>query len=1085
MKSKLKIFSSVFVIAQLLMVFQAQAQNLTKLTSGTINDLYAVATPASNIAYVSGAAGTILKTINSGITWSAQTSTTTQPLRAIYFTTTTNGYAVGDNGAAIRTTNGGTTWTTMTTPAPATYSFTDVRFLTGANSSIGFITAGYTLGLSGGAIYKTTDGGTTWVTSYNLSDALGPFYSTFFTDANTGYAVRANGLVYKTMNGGVPVVVPGSPSSWAPGGNTSGIPPTVSQIYMTSATDGVFGSSNGIVYRTAGLATGSGILFTPTNTISTNTLRGLDFCDAANTTGYSVGGNIAANTGYILKTTTSGASWTVMTLPTGTVKLTGIDMFDCCNGFIAGNGGTILKVGTFVTVSATTALICNGTSTNLTATSTAAGTTTYSWSGPAGTLSSTTGATVTASPIVTTVYTVTATNNGCSAIAAVTVTVNPKPTITVANAEYCSGGSATLTALGAVTYTWTPATGLNKTTGNTVIANPTTTTIYTVKGTNANGCEGTTTVTVKVLGVPTIASFSPVVAQMGATVTIVGTNFNAIAANNIVYFGASRATVLTSTPSGTNTTTLTVKVPAGATYDFITVTNSCHLTAYSQQKFILTSPCSGTAAAPAPVNTSINNLPRYSVSGDFNIDGKPDIAVSYKNEFNPAARFSVLTNNSTSTTINLTKTDIGPALISDPMQIAVGDLDGDGLLDLVISDCGLYIYRNTSVGSTISFAAPISIPTYTRVGGVAINDINYDGKPDLVWVDFPAPSNSKALAVYENTTSAVGNITLSSGIAFPTGGNPVCVAFGDMNNDNKVDIIVTHRGWDYVTIYQNASATGAAISASTLSNWYFLQTPATACSSLLIGDLDGDSRLDIAVANYTNRTASFFRKSNTAGFTFDNRVDITMSNHLNKMNQLPTPSEFALSVHDLDGDQKPDLVVACIENDVEVFKNTSSFTSTSGTIAFGAPAVVYSSLGVRTASVVDLDGDGKAEIDVVDYNMPISKLPGMVTVKTSTTQGLMCKSLTEDFTAIDETTVSLAGQIFPNPTSGTVNIYPIAGNDLTTIIITDALGRTVLETKAIDNAAAVEVDLSAQPTGIYFVRLVNGANTLNKKIIKQ
>jgi len=67
--------------------------------------------------------------------------------------------------------------------------------------------------------------------------------------------------------------------------------------------------------------------------------------------------------------------------------------------------------------------------------------------------------------------------------------------------------------------------------------------------------------------VPTITSFSPTSAEVGDTVTITGTGFDATPANNVVYFGAVKASVITAT-----TTTLTVTVPFGSTYEPITVT---------------------------------------------------------------------------------------------------------------------------------------------------------------------------------------------------------------------------------------------------------------------------------------------------------------------------------------------------------------------------------------------------------------------------------------------------------------------------------------------------------------------------------
>ena len=94
------------------------------------------------------------------------------------------------------------------------------------------------------------------------------------------------------------------------------------------------------------------------------------------------------------------------------------------------------------------------------------------------------------------------------ASASIDVTVNPLPTINVTPATaitVCAGVSTTLTANGGVCYSWTPATGLNTTTGATVIATPATTTTYTVTGFGSNGCSSTATKLITINPLPTLA----------------------------------------------------------------------------------------------------------------------------------------------------------------------------------------------------------------------------------------------------------------------------------------------------------------------------------------------------------------------------------------------------------------------------------------------------------------------------------------------------------------------------------------------------------------------------------------------------
>lgn len=148
---------------------------------------------------------------------------------------------------------------------------------------------------------------------------------------------------------------------------------------------------------------------------------------------------------------------------------------------------------TVQSISATTAAtICAGSSTVLSA----SGAVSYSWSPPTG-LNTTVGSSVTANPTQTTTYTVTGQMaSGCTATKQVTVTVIPAITLSASQLFVAPGGSTTLTASGSTGYTWSPATGLDTTSGATVIATPTQTTTYTVTPATCSGNTRTITVTV-------------------------------------------------------------------------------------------------------------------------------------------------------------------------------------------------------------------------------------------------------------------------------------------------------------------------------------------------------------------------------------------------------------------------------------------------------------------------------------------------------------------------------------------------------------------------------------------------------------
>lgn len=174
--------------------------------------------------------------------------------------------------------------------------------------------------------------------------------------------------------------------------------------------------------------------------------------------------------------------------------------------------------------------ICAGTSATLTAIDIPG--VSYSWA-PPGNLSTGTGSITIATPPGSTNYTCTVVDaaTSCSSAATTSITVNPAPTTAVSPVSStinCQSQTYTLTVTGANTYSWSPASGLSSATGNTVIASPTVTTIYTVTGNN--NCT-TAAATATVMVVPLI---NPTVFPTG-TWNAYGYNGTAFSAAN--YFG--------------------------------------------------------------------------------------------------------------------------------------------------------------------------------------------------------------------------------------------------------------------------------------------------------------------------------------------------------------------------------------------------------------------------------------------------------------------------------------------------------------------------------------------------------------------
>lgn len=218
---------------------------------------------------------------------------------------------------------------------------------------------------------------------------------------------------------------------------------------------------------------------------------------------------------------------TITNLVAGTYTVTVTDGNNCT---ITGNVTITQIPPVTVTASATNTAICNGQSTTLnTSVTGGTGTMSYNWSN--GNINSS----QTVSPGGNTTYTVTVTDvNSCSASAQVSVSVNPIPVINISTADdsICYGGNTILTATGANSFIWSPATGLSDTTvSNPGVTALNATTTYTVVGTSA-GCSSSANITITVLPQVT-ASFSanPVSGTAPLTVAIHYTGSGANAYN--------------------------------------------------------------------------------------------------------------------------------------------------------------------------------------------------------------------------------------------------------------------------------------------------------------------------------------------------------------------------------------------------------------------------------------------------------------------------------------------------------------------------------------------------------------------------
>ena len=445
-----------------------------------------------------------------------------------------------------------------------------------------------------------------------------------------------------------------------------------------------------------------------------------------------------------------------------------------------------------------------------------------------------------------------------------------------------------------------------------------------------------------ILSQPTISSFSPASGPAGTAVTITGTNFSATPASNIVFFGAVRANV---TAAATNS--LTVTVPAGATYQPIGVTVN-NLTGYSSKPFILTFP-GGTTITQFPNQTNntfglaIDSTTDLHPNGvaliDFDGDGRSDIATpnNYSMIGQPAS-VSILRNTSINGAISFAlRQDISTGV--QTYAIAAGDLDGDGKPDMISSsivDRTISVFRNTSTIGSITFAPKIDFSTGDNPYSIVIADLNNDGKPDVSIANYL----SNTFSVYRNTSTA-GSISFAPRIDIATDLGPNFLASGDIDGDGKTDISIANHLSNSVSVFRNTSS-GTTISFAARVNF----TTSTEPFAVATGDLDGDGKLDLAIANQGSDSYSVFRNTSNVGtISFAARQDFNVGG-------LPS----GVTIADANGDGKPDVFVGAYNNSV------SQNTSTVGSISFNTRVFLFSGCNTNVIAAGDLSGDGKPDI---------------------------------------------------------------------------------------------------------------------------
>lgn len=288
------------------------------------------------------------------------------------------------------------------------------------------------------------------------------------------------------------------------------------------------------------------------------------------------------------------------------------------------------------------------------------------------------------------------------------------------------------------------------------------------------------------------------------------------------------------------------------------------------------------------------------------------------------------------------KTDITAG--NQPYFVTAGDLDGDGKPDMVVGlgniGLGLRLFRNTSTGGGISFAPPVTRSTPHIAYSLALGDMDGDGRLDIIVTD-----NTVNASVYRNN-STVGTLSFASPVYLSLGsGLAQGIGVGDLDGDGRTDLVIADQDQNKICVFRNNSSGPGNIAFSSVQNF----ATGAKTFSVAISDLDGDGKPDIGCSNVNSNTFSVLRNTSTTGaISLAARTDFTTGS-------LP----YGLCFADLNGDGLAE--AATINNDsytLSLFKNTSSI----GAISFAAKTDYATGASPRCIAAADLDGDGKVDL---------------------------------------------------------------------------------------------------------------------------
>src|ERR1700722_7978033 len=330
----------------------------------------------------------------------------------------------------------------------------------------------------------------------------------------------------------------------------------------------------------------------------------------------------------------------------------------------------------------------------------------------------------------------------------------------------------------------------------------------------------------------------------------------------------------------------------------------------------------GTFTAQTPIAVGIG--PDWLVTGDFNEDGKQDLAIVNSG----SNTVSILLGNGDGTfTLHSS-----PGTGVTPFAVVAGDFNADGHLDLAVTNSGdntVTILLGNGNGTFVA-GTPLAVGSLPQV--LVIGDFNEDGRLDIAVANESSSSVSMLLGN--------GNGTFQPQATTPTGGSgfPIGLIAGDFNEDSHLDL-AAENATDVAILLGNG--TGALTLNSNPAAGSFLISGVT-------GDYNGDGFLDIVVADQTLGQA-FLLPGNGNG-TFGTAVAYTTS-----------AGTYSAATADFNGDGALDLAFTNGgAANVSIFLQSLPVDLTPTSLAFGNQAVGTSS----AARVITLSNSSGATLNI-------------------------------------------------------------------------------------------------------------------------